>query len=247
MKGISTCDIEDGLRSLGLAAGMAVEVHSSLGSFGRVVGGPQTVIHALMNVVGDEGTLVMTTFPISQELPLTDSDRERGITLKLKKLGPDTDERTGMGVISDTFKTLPGVVTGPGFFRVSAWGRGAEEYSKGLGKLVNENGWALLLGVDIHRLTAMHTQDENQPNEVTALFKPPEEVLAVYPADQWFVETGRPPEDAWGKIQAEADRRRLIRHGRIGECSCMLFRVGEVVGIYADALKNDPFGLYGIG
>jgi aminoglycoside N3'-acetyltransferase len=152
-----------------------------------------------------------------------------------------------MGVISDTFKTLPGVVTGPGFFRVSAWGRGAEKYSKGLGKLVNENGWALLLGVDIHRLTAMHTQDGNQPEEIKALFEPPADVLADYPPNKWFVETGHPPVDAWGKIQTEADRRGLIRHGKIGECSCMLFRVGEVISIYAEALKKDPLVLYGIG
>ena len=152
-----------------------------------------------------------------------------------------------MGVISDTFKTLPGVVTGPGFFRVSAWGRAAEEHSRGLAKLVDENGWALLLGVDIHRLTAMHTQDGNQPEEIKALFEPPADVLADYPPNKWFVETGHPPVDAWGKIQTEADRRGLIRHGKIGECSCMLFRVGEVISIYAEALKKDPLVLYGIG
>ena len=55
-------DIVAGLRSLGLASGEGVVVHSSLKSFGRVDGGAETVIAALMQVIMAEGTLLMPSF-----------------------------------------------------------------------------------------------------------------------------------------------------------------------------------------
>lgn len=55
-------DITTGLRELGLKAGDTVVVHSSLSSFGEVEGGADTVIDALLEVLGKDGTLVMPTF-----------------------------------------------------------------------------------------------------------------------------------------------------------------------------------------
>lgn len=49
-------------KALGLDAGDTLLVHSSYKSFGGVEGGPQTVIDALLQVLGDDGTLVMPTF-----------------------------------------------------------------------------------------------------------------------------------------------------------------------------------------
>ena len=49
-------------RSIGVQTGDTLLVHSSYKSFGGVEGGPQTVIDALLHVLGDEGTLIMPTF-----------------------------------------------------------------------------------------------------------------------------------------------------------------------------------------
>ncbi len=49
-------------RELGVAKGDALFIHSSYKSFGGVEGGPQTVIDALLDVIGLEGTLIMPTF-----------------------------------------------------------------------------------------------------------------------------------------------------------------------------------------
>ena len=237
-------DIEDGLRALGLSKGMAVEVHSSLSSFGHVVGGALAVIRGLMNVVGESGALIIPTFPMSPPLPLTKQEKMRGITLKIRIFSPDSDEKSAMGIIPDTFRKLPGVITGKGLHRVSSWGRNAEEHSKGFTHLIETDGWALLLGVDIHRLTSMHYREDALPDEIRSIFSPSEDILRDYPQDRWYVETGEPPVDAWGKIQTEADGRGLIRHYRIGNSECMLFRVRQVIDIYDHALKTDPFGLY---
>ncbi len=49
------------LREVGLEKGDAVMVHTSLKRMGYVCGGAQTVIEALMEVVGKDGTIMMPT------------------------------------------------------------------------------------------------------------------------------------------------------------------------------------------
>ena len=52
-----------GLRALGLQSGASVMVHSSYKSIdGGVAGGPAAVVEALLEVVGEAGTLVLPTF-----------------------------------------------------------------------------------------------------------------------------------------------------------------------------------------
>lgn len=50
--------VED-LRKLGLTAGQTVMLHASVRAIGWIVGGPDVVIQALLDVLGSEGTLMM--------------------------------------------------------------------------------------------------------------------------------------------------------------------------------------------
>jgi aminoglycoside 3-N-acetyltransferase len=59
---LTHADLVQGFRSTGLEAGDVLLVHSSYKSFGGVEGGPQTVINALLEVLGEDGTLIMPTF-----------------------------------------------------------------------------------------------------------------------------------------------------------------------------------------
>ena len=54
--------------SIGIKKGDTVMVHSSLSSMGNVEGGAQTVIEALKEVVGVEGTLLFPAFTFSTSL-----------------------------------------------------------------------------------------------------------------------------------------------------------------------------------
>lgn len=54
-------EIVQKLREVGLERGDAVMVHTSLKRMGYVCGGAQTVIEALMEVVGENGTIMMPT------------------------------------------------------------------------------------------------------------------------------------------------------------------------------------------
>ena len=54
-------EIVQKLREVGLEKGDAVMVHTSLKRMGYICGGAQTVIEALMEVVGENGTIMMPT------------------------------------------------------------------------------------------------------------------------------------------------------------------------------------------
>ncbi len=54
-------NIKVALKELGIVHGDIVLIHSSMKSMGHVEGGPETVIQAVLETVGDEGTLCMPT------------------------------------------------------------------------------------------------------------------------------------------------------------------------------------------
>jgi len=199
-----------------------------------------------METVGSEGAIVMPSFLLSPFLPLTERDIDMGLTMKIRLLSPDADEKSGMGVIADTFRKMPGVVTGEGTFRVSAWGKDAEIHSRGFHRIIDGGGYALMLGVDIYRLSSMHYMEDLLPDEVKNIFRTSEEAQKLYPEDKWMIEGGVPPVKAWYKIQDEAYRRGYITDSVIGQANCMFFRVSDVVELYRKALETDPLGLYGL-
>lgn len=241
---VTKSDIESGLCKLGVKAGMAVEVHCSLHSFGYVDGGAKTLIEALMQIVGNDGAIVMPSFRLSAQ-PLNDIDNKLGLTLKIRILQPDED-KSDMGIVSDTFHKLPDVLTGQGIFRVSAWGKDADIHSLGFQYLIDMDGWALLFGVDIYKLSAMHYVEDNLPDEIRNMFKPSEEARKLYPENQWFIEAWKPPVKPWYSIQNRAYEKGFIKDGMIGDCKCMLLKVKDVVGLYRQALQSDPLALYGL-
>lgn len=241
-------EIVDGLRALGLSSGMAVEIHSALSAIGWVEGGAETVIEALMEVVGPTGALIMSAYPVSPAIPLTEEEIARGITWKVRIL-EDPNERTGLGLIVDTFRKRTDVILGKGLHRVCAWGRDAARYAgSGYRRLVEMDGWTLLIGVDVDRVSSLHLGDEDPglPEAIRKRFVPPDDLLRDYPPDRWDIGFGSTPEDAWSKVWAEADRQGLIRKGKIGQADSALFRTRGLLGIYQDWLRKDPYGLVGL-
>jgi aminoglycoside N3'-acetyltransferase len=241
-------DIEAGLRRLGLRPGDIVEVHSSLSRFGHVQGGAGTVVDALMAVVGREGTLVMSAFPVSKSLPVSDEERAMGIRAIVRLFGEEYTGPTGMGVIADEFRSRPDTVLGRGIHRVCAWGHEAPVYAaRGYDYLRERDGYALLLGVDIHCCSSMHGAEAAglPPPEVEACWEAPDDIRRRYPADV-SIHYGATPKDGWGWVQDEAERRGLVIRGTIGCAECLLFRARAVVDIYARALRTDPYGLFGV-
>jgi aminoglycoside N3'-acetyltransferase len=244
---VTRADLENGFRLLGLSRGAAVEVHASLSGFGRVEGGAGAVIDALMRIVGQEGAVVMSAYPLGKPLPLSPSEREKGILAKARIYDEAYAGPTGLGRIADEFRLRPGTVLGIGIHRVCAWGRDAERHSRGYAHLLEVDGLALLLGVGIDRCSSMHlAEKEGLPPEIAGCFKVPDDIRREYPADI-HIAFGQTPENGWSKVLDTADRRGLVRKQKIGRADCLSFKARDVVGIYETALRTDPLGLFGIG
>ena len=244
---LTQADIEQGLCDLGIKRGDMLEVHSSLSSLGYVEGGADTVVKALMNVVGQEGALVLPAFKISGGMPPTAEDRAMGIAVKIKILGDD--EKNGMGIIPATFRKMPDVLTGTGFKRVAAWGKDADIHVHGYRHLIDNGGRALMIGVDITTMSSMHYVEDSLPAYIQQKCAPSPEALAKYPADGWIVKSwnlGLVEPHPWRVIQQRAYERGCVTDGTIGAAKCMLFRVKETIELYREAMMNEPEMLFGV-
>lgn len=242
---INKRDIINGLLDLGLKLGDEIEVHSSLSSFGYVDGGAETVISALKDVVGENGSIFMPALRLSKELPLTEKDKSLGITTKIRILSEDC-EHSAMGIIADTFRKMPDTITNEGIFRISAWGKSASEVKNGLQYLIHNGGKALMLGVDIYKLTAMHYVENLLPDDIKNAFPLSDEINKIYPPDRWLIETGTFPVKPWYTIQNTAYKKGVIKDGTIGNSKVMLFDIWDVIGLYEQEIKNNPYRLYNL-
>jgi len=242
---ITKTEIKNGLVRLGVKEGMILEVHCSLKSFGHINGGANTIIEILKNIVGIDGAIVMPSFRLADNSPLNEIDKKLGLTQKIKIL-KNNETPSAMGIVADTFMKMPDVITGEGIFRVSAWGKDAKKHSSGFYHLIDSNGYALLMGVDIYRMSSMHYVEDILPNEIKNLFKPSEEAKKIYPESEWFIEAWEPPVKPWYFIQERAYKKGFINDCMIGNCKCMLVKVKDVINIYRDALIKEPYKLYGL-
>lgn len=156
-------EIVSGLRRLGLRPGDGVMVHSSLGSFGRVAGGPATVIEALMELLTPAGTLMMPSFNHGRAF-------EEGAPGFFDPLTTPTSN----GLIPETFWRMPGVYRSlHPTHSFAAWGRHARRYTRlhhrtltcgpdsPLGLLGREGGWGLLIGVGYGSNTYHHVVEQS--------------------------------------------------------------------------------------
>ena len=231
---ITKSAIINGLKTLGLAAGDVVIVHCALSSMGEVKGGPDTLIDALLETVGDQGTVVMPTF--SSERPF---NKERSPTF--------------LGQVPEAFRTRKSSLRSlHPLVPVSAIGRDADYIVEGHEKCmapqgngspyakINElNGKILLLGVDLDRCTSLHIVEilANAPyllNEageyldengtiVEGAYKqfpgPHRDFIGL---TRWFIEAG------------------IVKETRIGNARTWLMNAREAVDEGMKAIALDP-------
>jgi hypothetical protein len=80
----------------------------------------------------------------------------------------------------------------------------------------------------------------------TLAFAPGPAVNALYPPEEWLIETGAPPVKAWYTIHRMAYEKGFIRDSFIGPCRVMFFDLADVVGLYREELIHHPYKLYGM-
>lgn len=224
----------DDFKSIGLCKGDSVLVHSSLSKIGFVEGGAQTVIDALMEVVGNNGTLLFPSFPANT---FNKEYLDKNPVFDIAK----TPSR--MGSITEMFRNMPGV------FRsfhptdaVTAKGSLAEYFTKNhfgqltpynaqspFYKLVQQNGKILMIGVTLDTCTNLHTLEDAVPD-----FKYPVYHATVYTAKMidaagnlHFMKT-KVHNPVYSKkrmcneLISMFETEGVLMHGKIGEAGAMI-------------------------
>ncbi|UKN02162.1 AAC(3) family N-acetyltransferase [Paracrocinitomix mangrovi] len=165
-KAITTQDLVDDLKSIGIQTGDTVLVHSSLSKIGYLEDGPKTFVDALLQVVGENGNILMPTSPNAV------------YQLNYIRNTPFFDVKNSpskTGKITEYFRTLPGAVrsihpTEP----VSAFGPRAKYFTEDhFGQITPynenspfyrvsaENGKILYVGVTLDNAgTNLHTLED---------------------------------------------------------------------------------------
>jgi aminoglycoside 3-N-acetyltransferase len=161
------------LRKLGLRPGGVVMVHCRMSALGRVVGGAEVVVRALLDVLGPEGTLVAYTG--WQDAPPDDLDAldEEARRAYLEE-HPAYDPRVALsrrdhGRIPEALRTWPGalhsghpeagvVAVGPLARAITAGHPYDDAYGAGTpyARLVDFGGRVVILGAPLDTATLVH-------------------------------------------------------------------------------------------
>ena len=163
------------LRLLGITQGITVLVHTSLSSLGWVNGGAVALIQALMDAVGETGTLAMPAHsgnlsePSYWCNPPVPMDWQQTIRDTMPAYEPVITPTSSIGVVPELFRKFPGVLrSGHPAVSFCAWGRQAAlvtgshtlEYSLGegspLARLYEIDCKVLQLGTDFGHNTSLH-------------------------------------------------------------------------------------------
>ena len=121
-------DIIEALQKVGVRQGQSIMVHTSLSSLGFVCGGAQPVIEALLECVGEEGTIMMPTQSWKNLDPTAGVHWEEPTEWwqTIRENWPAYDKRitptNTMGAVAEMFRQWPGTLRSDHPARsVAAW------------------------------------------------------------------------------------------------------------------------------
>ncbi|WEG12768.1 AAC(3) family N-acetyltransferase [Pullulanibacillus sp. KACC 23026] len=240
-------------RLLGIQEGMTVIVHSSLKSLGWVSGGAVAVVQALMDAVGEMGTIVMPTQsadnsdPSDWENPPVPESWWKLIRETWPAYDPQYTPTRGMGQIVEVFRTFPGVKRSKHpALSFAAWGKEAdailsdqtleEAFGHGspLEKIYERNGYVLLIGVTHDSNTSLHLAEHFIPGREKD--KKGAAVL-INGERQWVTyEETRYDSDPFEELGSQFEKENPISTGFVGNAFCRLMEQRLIVDYAKDWL-----------
>lgn len=232
------------LKALGVREGGTLLVHSSLSSLGFVRGGPATVIAALRAAIGPKGTLVLPTHSWERA--------GRGdFTFDLRTTP------SCVGAISETFRTMPGVVRSlHPTHSVAAIGPRAEALTEGhegaatpcgegtpYARIIEARGQILFLGTTLDQNTIFHTLEAIA--ELPYLMRGDSETFAVTLADgrskeMQFRRHARGPDRRFAATEDLLAQKGVLSKGRIAASESLLVDAAPMAELMLELLRKEP-------
>lgn len=222
-------------RNCGLTGGQTIIVHTSISKLGFVVGGPETLIRALLEIVGEDGTLMMPSQTWKNLDPSTGVHWEEPVEWWpiIREHWPAYDKEItpaiGMGVTAEMLRKWPGAKRSDHPARsVAAVGKHAEYLTQNhdlsnifgegspLDKLYRLNGYVLLIGVGYEKNTSLHLA-ETRADYPAKKFVCESSAIMVEGKRKWVTyETLAVDDGDFVRLGDEYDREMNIKIHRIG-------------------------------
>jgi len=240
--------LRDDFRTLGIKLGDLLLVHSSLSQLGWTLGGPISVIDALLSIIGKKGTLVMPSFssgntdPQEWQYPPVPKTWHSIIRDNMPPFHVDKTPTRGMGIIAETFRKYPDVIrSNHPTSSFCAQGKYARyitenhrlEYDLGerspLAKIYELNGKILLLGVGHSSNTSIHLA-EYQSDYGDKYYKKQGSSVMVNEKREWveWNELNLITDD-FEELGGAFEQKVKINHGKVGLAETKFFSQRNLV------------------
>ncbi len=246
---VTRADIAGGLASLGVAPGDVILAHSSLSRFGRVEGGADAVIDALLEAVGPRGTLLVPTHTwsaVNAKEPVFDVRRTPSV----------------VGRITEVFRRRPGALRSlHPTHSCAAIGPAQEEMLDGhetqvtpcgsrspYQRLIERGGTIVFLGVTLQVNTTFHALEEMAC--VPWLFDRFEMLYVVdYDRIERKVPSRRHADGLrrdYEALEPVLEREGALVKGHIGEAGVRVLDAARMADILLPRMAENPFLTLGV-
>ena len=251
-------DVLSALEKAGVKAGQIIMVHTSLGSIGYVCGGAQTIIEALIETVGNDGTIMMPTQSWKNLDPETGVHWEvaEDCWQAIRDHWPPYDKHltptNTMGAVAEMFRQWPGTIRSDHPARsVAAFGKYAEYLTKDhdlsnifgegspIEKLYELDAYVLLIGVGYDKNTSLHLADvraeyesKHYCTEHSAVTENGQRIWKAY--DTLYVDG-----EDFEQIGAAFEEKQEVKKTMLGDATLRLMKQRELVDFAVEWIEKN--------
>ncbi len=247
-RGLSRDEIVRGLRETGLKSGDVVLVHSAMRTFGYIDGGAETVVGALLEVLGERGTLVVPTFTFvheAEEDPIIDP----------------ANDPSEMGVITETVRLRPEALRSTAFrHSFAAVGRRARvitqvdtalsvfDLRSSFGVMLALNTQLLLVGVTYAQSTSHHFAEwvcdvpYRHTIDLQVKVRCEDGTVVQQPMTDYQPYTcSGPRHPDFNRLGRMLEERHLVGMAAIGNCAVRRFAMRDLVDLAQTKMEKDIY------
>ncbi|HCG36672.1 MAG TPA: hypothetical protein DER23_10065 [Clostridiales bacterium] len=237
MRKVTKEQIQTSLKLMGIEKGDVIFMHSALSAPGIVEGGADGVIDAFLDVIGDEGTLAVSTLAFGAPF---DADTTP----------------SAVGLISETLRKRKGAIRSlRPVHAIAALGKRAKELTEGhehcssncgegspYRKLIDMNGKIILFGVDMNRNTTLHAiedwMDASFLEDYTIMMPT---YMPDYQGKTMVLKKYPPDHRDFLRFTPVLRKEGALIEGRVGLAKVLCIDVKKMYELGIREMKRDPF------